>query len=358
MLRFLYFPALVCLTLLATANLNAQLTVDTDLGTLVDGTSMNLTGDTATGTNQVDYHSNTNPGLNWGNDTIFQFTVTETVTFNVSSNAVTNDPDFILLNGLSIVNDGVGKTFAGDAIGAFFLDAGPPEAGVPVTIPAGTYYLLASSFWGADGLVNPVDSTYDITLDVAAFVVPPAPPVIADLGEIADADVAFTIDTFGTTVVADTELAVWDEASATLIIINDDAGGAFLSELDLFVGLPAGDYILGVGGFNTVFGDGFTAASTSGEAGAYTLNFNGQTTSGSLVPGNVDFYGFSVGGGGGVPVFPLGDVNQSGDVSFFDIAPFIAVLSANAFQFEADIDGDGDVDFFDIQPFIDILANQ
>ena len=51
-----------------------------------------------------------------------------------------------------------------------------------------------------------------------------------------------------------------------------------------------------------------------------------------------------------------GDVNLDGVVDFFDIAPFIAVLANQTFQFEADIDGDQDVDFFDIAPFIEILA--
>jgi glucose/arabinose dehydrogenase len=51
-----------------------------------------------------------------------------------------------------------------------------------------------------------------------------------------------------------------------------------------------------------------------------------------------------------------GDVNIDGSVTFLDIAPFIAVLSASEFQAEADCDCDGDVDFLDIQPFIDILA--
>ena len=54
----------------------------------------------------------------------------------------------------------------------------------------------------------------------------------------------------------------------------------------------------------------------------------------------------------------LGDVNLDGVVNFFDIAPFIALLSAPDFQFEADINGDGQVNFFDIQPFIDILSGQ
>ena len=53
-----------------------------------------------------------------------------------------------------------------------------------------------------------------------------------------------------------------------------------------------------------------------------------------------------------------GDVNLDGVVDFFDIAPFIAVLSKQTFQFEADIDGNGVVGFFDIQPFIDLLSGQ
>jgi len=54
---------------------------------------------------------------------------------------------------------------------------------------------------------------------------------------------------------------------------------------------------------------------------------------------------------------PLGDVDQNGEVNFFDIAPFIAILSdPGAFQFEADLNGDGAVTFFDIAPFIAVLA--
>ena len=54
----------------------------------------------------------------------------------------------------------------------------------------------------------------------------------------------------------------------------------------------------------------------------------------------------------------IGDVNGDGVVNFFDIAPFIAALSAPDFQFEADIDGNGFVNFFDIAPFIRILSGQ
>ena len=54
--------------------------------------------------------------------------------------------------------------------------------------------------------------------------------------------------------------------------------------------------------------------------------------------------------------FLLGDVNRDGVVNFFDISPFIAILSAGGFQIEADIDMDLEVDFFDISPFIQILS--
>ncbi len=51
-----------------------------------------------------------------------------------------------------------------------------------------------------------------------------------------------------------------------------------------------------------------------------------------------------------------GDVNLDGEVDFFDISPFIGVLSVGGFQAQADINSDGEVNFFDIQPFIDILS--
>ena len=51
----------------------------------------------------------------------------------------------------------------------------------------------------------------------------------------------------------------------------------------------------------------------------------------------------------------LGDINQNGVVNFFDVNPFITLLSMGVFQAEADINGDGTVNFFDIGPFITIL---
>lgn len=56
-------------------------------------------------------------------------------------------------------------------------------------------------------------------------------------------------------------------------------------------------------------------------------------------------------------VFELGDVNRDGTVDFFDISPFIEILSANSYQFEADMDQSDAVDFFDISPFVAALNN-
>ena len=52
----------------------------------------------------------------------------------------------------------------------------------------------------------------------------------------------------------------------------------------------------------------------------------------------------------------IGDINLDGSIDFLDISPFIELLAASDFLFEADINGDGMVDFFDISPFIALLA--
>ena len=52
----------------------------------------------------------------------------------------------------------------------------------------------------------------------------------------------------------------------------------------------------------------------------------------------------------------LGDVNLDGNVNFLDISPFIALLSADIYQIEADIDQNDSVDFLDIPAFIGLLT--
>ena len=54
----------------------------------------------------------------------------------------------------------------------------------------------------------------------------------------------------------------------------------------------------------------------------------------------------------------LGDVNLDGQTNFLDITPFIAILSADGFQTEADCNCNGTLNFLDIEPFIAILSRQ
>jgi hypothetical protein len=52
----------------------------------------------------------------------------------------------------------------------------------------------------------------------------------------------------------------------------------------------------------------------------------------------------------------LADTNLDGVVDFFDITPFISLLSSGEFQVEADVNEDGAVSFLDISPFIVLLG--
>ena len=59
--------------------------------------------------------------------------------------------------------------------------------------------------------------------------------------------------------------------------------------------------------------------------------------------------------GASTPVI-LGDADQNGVVNFFDIAPFISMLSSGDYLAEADVNDDGFVNFLDISPFIAELS--
>jgi len=51
-----------------------------------------------------------------------------------------------------------------------------------------------------------------------------------------------------------------------------------------------------------------------------------------------------------------GDLDRNEVVNFFDISPFIVLLTQGTFQAEGDCNLDGVVDFFDISPFIQVLS--
>ena len=140
------------------------------------------------------------------------------------------------------------------------------------------------------------------------------------------------------------------------MISNDDGGPGTKSSTILT--LTGGVYFVAISEFNSTFEDGFVNSGSAFEAGEIEtaiLNINGSQRGSSTIgeDPSVDetaFFRFVVGNS------PLGDVNRDGVVDFFDIAPFIDLLSFATFQVEADINQDLVVDFFDIQPFIDLLS--
>ena len=129
--------------------------------------------------------------------------------------------------------------------------------------------------------------------------VPVAPPASTDLGQLAVAGSAFQINTFGSDF--DTELGLYD-AAGIIVDTNDDAidddGNSILqSQLEFADGLPAGEYYLALGGFNTGFGPlGFDAVPFAGSAGGdYLLNYPAGTTARVLDGETVQFFSFTVG---------------------------------------------------------------
>ena len=150
----------------------AQLVVNQDLGTLGEG-AVTLTGTTDGAGDEATYYDGvSNPAGVWGEDYVYQFTTTEPWTYQVSTNAVTGDPDFFLLNSLDTFVDAAGVTAASGALQADFLDLTPPDFGESLLIPAGTYYLSIDS-WNTAPI-----STWDATLTLSG------PPTVSCFGPV------------------------------------------------------------------------------------------------------------------------------------------------------------------------------
>ena len=102
-----------------------------------------------------------------------------------------------------------------------------------------------------------------------------------------------------------------------MIAQNDDAPSdpapTVLSQIDLTNGLPPGDYIAAVGGFNTTFQNAYqTIAGDVG--GEFGLHVAGTLFEGTLAAGEVSYVGFSIGD------FSLaGDYNGNGQVEQGDL---------------------------------------
>ena len=278
----------------------ADLIVTQDLGILEIGSTTSITGDTATGTNNADtYFPVVSPeDPNWGNELVFQFTLTSEASVSLTSNALTGDPDAFLLSGTGTEVDPLsGKKIATGSLSFLYLDSAPPANGSFGTFIPGTYYLSVDSFIGFDGNINAGDATFDYTLSVNEPI--PVPSAI-DLGVLGDESDSFTIDTFRSTLPSgDTELGLFD-ASGQLLFENDDANGTLQSQLAIEF-FPAGEYYIAVGEFDTSFSPGFNAigaGATGAVGGRFFLNHPNGTNSGSIGDGvarpDVAWYRFAI----------------------------------------------------------------
>jgi hypothetical protein len=196
-----------------------------------------------------------------------------------------------------------------NTVSTFYADPGPaPNSqnnGNPITLQWNGFFdipytsgnplfmLMGQTFSGSSANWNNVT----VTIDSAVPVAPPSTPTNVG-GSITTtllpAEVkwysfhysgsgALDFNTLGSaladpnaTFPNDTEIGLYS-AAGTLVDTNDDidfSGGNYLSQLTFTSGeLPAGDYYLAVGGFNTDFGPAFGVSSTSGMTGL--LNING-----------------------------------------------------------------------------------
>lgn len=113
-------------------------------------------------------------------------------------------------------------------------------------------------------------------------------PAIVDLGDQPQGMIDLT--TIGSTF--DTELAIYDAVTGTLLGTNDDIDvGAGNLASQVAGTITPGEYILVVGGFDSLFGN--FAALPGTEVGDFVLNLNG-TTVGEGPLGRVEFAVFSM----------------------------------------------------------------
>ena len=184
-----------------------------------------------------------------------------------------------------------------------------------------------------------------------SFATPPSGPTLsADLGIVTNPFSPLSIITSGD---FDTELAVYSSTGA-LIRSNDDAPGSVTySAINFGNGLPTGDYIAALGGFNTTFDDSYEIIAGAG-AGNYGLDVEGISIDGVLAPNELAYIGFTV----APPNVDINDCDQDGTVGLSDTlcaTPFTierVLLSANLLQ--GDADGNGEVNFAD---FVTLSVN-
>lgn len=282
---------------------NADLVVTQDLGVLAAGSSTAFNGNTATGANNCDTYTAGGGIDTWGNEIVFQFTVTQKACIGISSVALGGDPDVFLLNSLETEKNAAGLTDATGALAFALLDGAVPQSENLAIVEPGTYYLSVDQYGEADAVFF-----YNLTINDVIL------PVASSIGTIAEADIPFTIDTIGNTI--DTEIAVLND-KGRLLAANDDAdligdgfGDVYQSRID-FIGLPAGTYYLAIGAWDTVWRNCFGADGSGGtEGGVLNINYGptpalilegeepvpaANSIQGTLEVGGILWYTFEIG---------------------------------------------------------------
>lgn len=268
--------ALITLAVHSLPSANADLVVTEDLGVLKVGSSTAFNGNTSTGANNCDTYTAAGGIDTWGNEIVFQFTVRQTACIQVTSVALGGDPDLFLLDDLGTEVNAAGLLDATGALAFALLDGAVPQSANLAIVEPGTYYISVDSYGALDAVFFCNLTVNDVIL-----------PVASSIGVIAEVETPFTIDTIGNTI--DTEIAVFNDAGR-LLALNDDAdltgdgfGDIYQSKMDFF-GLPAGNYYLAVGAWDTVWGNCLGADGSGGTEGGL-LNINHGPTPALILDG-------------------------------------------------------------------------
>lgn len=201
----------------------------------------------------------------------------------------------------------------------------------------------AQAFEGFDGRGTLTNNGYEISLPATGgsnF------GLVAEFGD--------NLVTQGVVVDQDTQLLIEAELGplndTDLVVAIRESSGEFFS-----VSVPAADLAddgQAVVNLSDFFFNGDVADGVPNEAVA-EVSFQSPFGSGNAVDFSVQRISVVT----ETPVV-LGDVDMNGSVNFFDIAPFIDLLSSGEFKAEADINMDQMVSFLDIAGFIQILTDQ
>ena len=211
---------------------------------------------------------------------------------------------------------------------------------LPITGPLDMSLIPLQFFGGSTG-------HWANTVIEFSFATPPSGPTLsADLGIVTNPFSPLSIITSGD---FDTELAVYSSTGA-MIRSNDDAPGSVThSAINFSNGLPTGDYIAALGGFNTTFDDSYEiiAGATGGN---FSLSAGGGSVAGSLDSNQVAYIGFTVGAVGAECDFNLDASCDINDLNALllegPIALGVAVVPGENEEF--DVTSDGVIDDADV----------